>query len=169
MSDAASNTQPPKSISLGFEEGRDKERSEWTLKQYDTLMRYLAYENQAFWTRSQLFAALQVALIALLCALLVGTSNPSNAVSPLRSMAQVIAIFGIVVSVVWLCVISSANDWINRWRERLEKLEPAAFGTLPILREVHSRGALRFSAHLLAGAFGALWVLLFVGLCMRWI
>jgi hypothetical protein len=137
------------------------------LKRYDAVFRYLAYENNAYWTRAQFFLLANTALAAfLLNQLPMGTPVPTwNKLGILVAMSAV----GVALTWLWRTALESSEQWIRHWHEVLvNDLEADAFADILVLRHWDFRTpppaprpspSAKKLAHWLAVLFSIVWSL----------
>ena len=141
-------------------------RQEWALKQYDTLMRYLAYEGTVFWNRSQHFLVAHAVMFAFLAASQFPT-DVENTKWIQMLLLGVVCVAGIKLAALWRSVILAGNFWTNRWEKLLQEIEPDAFGQRRVLRGAgddvlaDERRSGKRAAQIAATLFTVLWWLLF--------
>lgn len=128
------------------------------LQQYGIIASYLQYENSTFWTRTSLLLVAHTALFGFLAQVL----PPISKVATWEkiSISMVMGLTGIVLVLIWWTSIVTAERWINRWHNRLRKLEQTAFGEMRLFRE-SDNSANHFSARgiamYLVTLYGILW------------
>jgi hypothetical protein len=135
---------------------------ELSLKRYDTVFRYLAYENTVFWSRSQFFLVANAGMFGF-----VATKIPTSFTGltwPQIAIPAIASIAGMLLSYFWCRALTAGEYWIRRWEGICESLEPEAFGTYEVLR--NCRGSDRpksgkVVARHSASLFIALWLMMF--------
>ena len=135
--------QPPES---------DQRAVDLALRRYDTLIKYLIFENSLDWTRTQFFLAANSALLA------IGANSyarkPADATGLIAP--AVISILGLALSVIWTIAMSRSRKYSNRWKAVCIALEPLAFGDHEVHRNSPNLG-LRKLARVTAALFIAVW------------
>jgi len=86
---------------------------EMALKQYDALLRYLAYENTVYWTRCQFFLFASIGLLGLSAAKFPAQHSAATPVAVLV-LASILAV-GFCLTALWLVILRKAEIWIARW------------------------------------------------------
>ena len=110
--------------------GADTAIADIALKRFDTVMRYLAYENAAYYTRGQFFLAANGALLAFAS----NTLTKPHDISAMR-LVQIISVFGLALTFLWMRSEKNAKYWIDRWEDICKKFEPDAFGEVKVWRD----------------------------------
>ncbi len=134
-------------------------QNEWKLKQYDTLMRYHAYEGQIYWARSQHFLVAHAVLFAFLAT----SQFPLGVASTLWikfALIGLVCIVGLVLSVLWLQAMDAGEFWTARWQARLVALESDAYGDVELLRNAPMKKSAKMVAKWAAYLFACLWCVL---------
>jgi hypothetical protein len=163
----------------------DQIRADLALKRYDCVLRYLAYENNVFWVRGQLFLAVNVGLVAFVANQIpTQPPFPIPALGPFPtwnrlSLVAALSIVGMILCLMWFKALIGAEHWIAHWIEILTgqtgnpngdkgNFEEEAFGDIHVWREwvlhqpgkVHRPGpSLKKIAKGLACLFGVFWLL----------
>lgn len=109
--------------------------SELALKRYDTMLRYFAYENTIYWTRSQFFLVANAGLFGFIASKVMTVEGVAQPVIPIG-----VCLAGHILSLLWYRVLRSAEYWTLRWEGVCVGLEEAAFGTIEILRNCRPVG-----------------------------
>jgi len=112
----------------------EKDRIDIALKRYDSILRYIAYENSVYWTRAQFFLVANSALLALVFSQF-GRETPSEVLWS-RIVFQIIAcVIGGLLTWLWKGVVENGDQWLRHWKEILEyDLESDAFGSINVVR-----------------------------------
>ena len=134
-------------------------QNEWKLKQYDTLMRYHAYEGQIYWARSQHFLVAQAVLFAFLAT----SQFPLGVANTLWikfALIGLVCVAGLVLSVLWLQAMHAGEFWTARWQARLIALETEAYGDVEVLRNASTKKSAKMVAKWAAYLFAFLWCVL---------
>jgi lysylphosphatidylglycerol synthetase-like protein (DUF2156 family) len=125
------------------------------LRQYDCILRYLASDNGAFWSRSQLFLVANAALVGLV---LGGIPSPTSKESWAKLIVtSLVCLVGICLCLIWHEAIKAGLRWIDRWIEILQGLEQAAFGDIKIHRDRFTGVKSRDTAKMAATLFTFVW------------
>lgn len=158
----------------------DQIRADLALKRYDCILKYLAYENNVFWVRGQLFLAVNVGLVAFV-ANQIPTQPPFPTWNRLYLVAS-LSVVGTILSWMWKQALRSGEHWISHWIEILtgetgnsegdkSNFEGEAFGDIHVWRKwkLHQPGkvhrpslSLKEIANWLALLFGIVWSLIFL-------
>ena len=136
-------------------------RQEWALKQYDTVMRYLAYEGQVYWVRSQHFLVAHAVLFAFLASKFPVDVTKAGWFDFI--LITLVCGAGIAMSCLWHRALSAGDFWTARWKRVLvEELEPQAFGKIDLLRNVPvvKTNSAKLVARGAANLFSILWAAL---------
>jgi hypothetical protein len=136
-------------------------RTDLALRRYDAILRYLGAESATYWSRSQLFMIANATLLGLVTGAI---AKEKDVMSATRAIFLVAAGSGLFLSVLWLQGLKAGSDRIEHWVDRLKELEPQAFDTLKLFRELPS-GRARRVAKRAAWLFTSLWgmLLLYLG------
>jgi hypothetical protein len=128
---------------------------ELALKRYDTMLRYFAYENTIYWTRSQFFLVANAGLFGFIASKLMTVEGLTHS-----TILIVVCLGGLILSLLWFRVLRSADYWTSRWEGVCRELEEKAFGTIQVLRNCRPSG--HFSTKAVARhsalLFIAIWV-----------
>jgi len=136
---------------------------EWAFKRYDSLLRYQIYENQTFWTRTQLYLVANTTLLGFCATSRLMIFKPAEGTIVSAATLALVCGIGIVLSEVWRRLFVTGVFWIDRWGDRLTALEERAFG-----QKVHrdSRQLEPYSifktVHFTIGLFFTVWVFFFL-------
>jgi hypothetical protein len=171
---AASPGPPPSSHGESPAADQDaRDSRDLALSRYDTLLRYLAYENTVYWTRAHLLLVANAALLGF-----VSTRIPTSSLSSVSwtqlIVLAVVCLSGMALTIIWHFALAAGSGWISHWTSNLARLEGQAFGDMNLVRErptgvVSAQKVARATAFL----FTALWVgaILFLVLCglLKWL
>jgi hypothetical protein len=143
------------------------DEAELSRKRYDIVLKHLAYENTAYWTRSQLFLVANAALIGFA---LKEIPTSLVGVSKTRLVTLLVcSVVGILLAVLWIYGLKAGQGWINHWVAALKSWEGSAFGDVNLLRSrpdgVPSATRIARMTSLL---FAVLWSAVSVFLCICW-
>jgi hypothetical protein len=102
------------------------------LRRYDILLRYLAYENTVYWSRSQFFLVANAGMFAFAAAKL-PTTRQGLSWEQLGILATASAA-GILLSLLWHRALKAGEHWVSRWERLCASLEAEAFGEVEVMR-----------------------------------
>jgi hypothetical protein len=145
----------------------DHLKTDLALKRYDTVFRYLAYENNVYWVRGQFFLVGNTALAAFVLNQ-IPTSPPPPTWNQLWVLC-VSSLTGIILTWLWRAALETGEQWIRHWTEILvHHLEADAFGDIRVCRPwefvtppptPQRSYSARKLAHRLANLFRVVWSL----------
>lgn len=149
----------------------DQQRIDLALKRYNCILSYLAFENNVYWVRGQVFLVVNTALVAFVLNQVPAQASPAPTWNRIYVLAFV-SVVGLVLTWLWKATLTAGEHWIRHWTEILkDDLEADAFGSIHVWREWRLReppGGMRRSrsakklAHWLAILFGAVWSMTFL-------
>lgn len=100
-------------------------------RQYDAMLRFWADEGTRFWTRFQVFLAVNSGLLGLFPIILNLLSSESYEISSFSiQVLSLISIMGIIVATTWFLFTYSGKGIQKHWKgqiDELEKLHPNEF------------------------------------------
>jgi hypothetical protein len=135
----------------------DRREQDLALRRYDIVIKYLVFEHTIYWSRSQFYVAANTAL------LVVAVAKFPTSDFQLRHLAApvLVAIVGLVLSIVWLLALLQAGRYADRWRSVCQQLEEVAFESYEVLRNPpkFKLPKLRTLANSAAVMFVVLWTL----------
>ena len=132
------------------------------IRQYAPILAYMGTECSMFSSRSQLFLVANSALIGF-AAKDITTLQKHDGLAKLW-LYFALSVAGLLLCGLWLVTIYLGTKWMSWWIEKLNQLEPAAYGAITLWRQRPSMGRLkvRYVAYGTAILFFCIWGAVFV-------
>ena len=109
----------------------DPREVDLALRRHDIVFRYLASEHAMTLTRNQFFLAANAGLLAF------GANRfPTDSQWSSLLLPAIVAIIGLVFSVLWILVLVKISIHLDRSKAVLLEIEPTAFGPHEVIRGI---------------------------------
>lgn len=99
-------------------------KEEISLEEYKLIVKMNIYEGEVYWSRFNVFLAVNSALLAVIVLVLRGNSDINAGItSSLRTFISMVSVGGSVVSLVWLFSSLRAHEFYRYWIDRGKEIE----------------------------------------------
>jgi hypothetical protein len=130
--------------------------------QYEKMLTFWADEGTRFWTRFQVFLAVNTGLLGIFSIVLNFQSGEiMNLVQRMPHGVVIISIMGIVVSVTWCLLVYSGAGIQKHWKEKINEMEEAHATDIPTKIDFDRGTKLHMSklAMPIPIAFSVIWII----------